>query len=74
MKSTREINFISAHIGGSLLCTNSRFTRVLDESYEGNSYLVFNGKLKNKNTITLNLNTARINGNVLLENLFLKEK
>ena len=64
VKSIREINFISAQIDGSLICSNSKFTRVLDKSYEGKSYLVRDGKFKNKEMITLNLNSAKINGNV----------
>ena len=38
VKSIREINFISAQIDGSLICSNSKFTRVLDKSYEVKSY------------------------------------
>lgn len=73
VKSIREINFISAQIDGSLICSNSKFTRVLDKSYEGKSYLVKDGKLKNKEMITLNLNSAKINGNVLLDKKFISK-
>ena len=73
VKSIREINFISAQIDGSLICSNSKFTRVLDKSYEGKSYLVRDGKLKNKEMITLNLNSAKINGNVFLDKKFISK-
>jgi uncharacterized protein YjbI with pentapeptide repeats len=73
IKSTSEINFISAQIDGSIICSNSKFTRVLDKSYEGKSYLVKDGKLKNKEIITLNLNSAKINGNVLLDKKFISK-
>jgi hypothetical protein len=73
VKSIREINFISAQIDGSLICSNSKFTRVLDKSHEGKSYLVKDGKLKNKEMITLNLNSAKINGNVFLDKKFISK-
>ncbi|MFX4230260.1 hypothetical protein ACOL3I_02070 [Aliarcobacter butzleri] len=45
-KSKGKIDFISAQIGGSLICTN--------------------GKFKNKNSVALNFNSSKIDGNVQL--------